>query len=85
MLTRVNLCRYSGESGVDLAGVFKQSSTTTPILIMYTSEKEVAEKTFFKFANKKQTSVLVVTLSGSGAREEKIARKTLQKAMHEVM
>ena len=64
--------------------MLRQSSPKMPILILYHTERESAEKLFKDFANRKQSRTLVVPLSDSGVSEEKKARKALQKGMNEV-
>ena len=62
----------------------KLSAPLTPILLMYMSEGDLAEKMFHEYANKKQCSTVVVQLSNAGPNEERRARKTIQTAMREV-
>ena len=78
------MCRCSGDVTLDHQLLLKQSGPTTPLLIMYTMEKDAAEKVLYEFARRKQQSYKSVVLSGSGAGEERLARKTIQEAMTEV-
>ncbi|XP_071954985.1 uncharacterized protein [Antedon mediterranea] len=75
--------RYVTESLLDLASVLRQSSPTTPILLMYTSEAQLATRLFTEFANKKQTKTATVFLSGASQNEGRQVRKVLVKAMQE--
>ena len=76
--------RYSGDMSLDVQFLVKQSSVTSPVLIMYTTERDAAEKVLYEIARKKQQSHKTVVLSGSGDGEERMARKTIQEAMSEV-
>ena len=77
-------CRYLSESLYDITGVLKQSTPTTPVLMMFSKERETAERLFTGFATKKQIPTLVVSLSGRGPGEEKVVKKNLQQGMAEV-
>ena len=76
--------RYVGDVSLDIGLLLKQSSATTPLLLMYAKEPEAAEKMFSEFASKKQCKSLVLNLSDYGPTEEKMARKMLQHAAKEV-
>ena len=76
--------RYSGDVPFDHQYVLKQSTPTTPVLIMYTREKDAGEKTLHEFARKKQQGYKTIMLSGSGPAEDRQARKTIQECMAEV-
>lgn len=76
--------RYIGETALDLPGVVKLSTPFTPILLMYSSEGNLAEKLFHEYANKKQSQTVVIPLSNAGANEERRARRTINTAMQEV-
>ena len=66
-----------------MAAILRQSCPTTPVLFLYNQEREMAEKIITEFANRKQCRTLVVTLSGVGQTEERLAKKYLQKGMEE--
>ena len=72
------------DSGTDFTMALRHSSTTTPVLILFTHERNAAEIMFSEFANKKEAKTLVVPLSGAGIVEERKAVVCLQKAMNEV-
>ena len=77
-------CRYSSDVPFDHQFTFKQSSPTTPVLIVYTKEKDAGERVLAEFARKKQQSYKSVMLSGSGPGEERQARKIIQESMTDV-
>ena len=77
-------CRYSADVPFDHQFTFKQSSPTTPVLIVYTKEKDAGERVLAEFARKKQQSYKSVMLSGSGPGEERQARKIIQESMTDV-
>ncbi len=62
----------------------KMSSPLTPILMLFTKERESAEKMWEDFSVKKQCETVSVVLSGTGAGEEKMARKSIHQAMETV-
>ena len=74
----------SEANGIDLQAVLRLSQPSTPILMLYTSEKDTAERRFAEFAQRKQASVLLVPLSGPSHSVEKMAKKYLLKGMQEV-
>ena len=76
--------RYLMDSGPDFTMALRQSSPTTPLLILFTQERNTAEIMFSEFANRKEAKTLVVPLSGTGIVEERKAIVCLQKAMNEV-
>ena len=76
--------RYGNDPSVDMMGASKQGSPNTPILLIYTSEKDAAEKLLFETVSKKQVQLNTVSLSGSGPSEAKKAKKAIQAAMNEV-
>ena len=76
--------RYSGEIPLDMSAVLRQSSPQIPILIIYSTERDTAEKLVFEFANRKQVKTLVAHLSGSGASEDRTVKRLLAKGMKEV-
>ena len=80
------LLRYSGEYALDLATCVKQSTPQTPILLLYTTESDTAERLLNEQANKKGVKISAVPISGQAPlAEEKTARKYIAKAMAEVM
>ena len=64
--------------------LYRQTSPTTPLLVMYTMEKDAAEKCLYKCVHNRQQDYKAIMLSGSGAGEERMARKNIQEAMTEV-
>jgi hypothetical protein len=71
----------SEANSLDLNGALRQSSPKTPLLVLYLTEKEVAEKTVMNFAAKKQLDLIPVSMSGPTHAIEKATRKCLMKAM----
>ena len=64
--------------------LYRQTTPTTPLLVMYTMEKDAAEKCLYECVRKRQQDYKAIMLSGSGAGEERMARKNIQEAMTEV-
>ncbi|XP_033113255.1 dynein heavy chain 5, axonemal-like isoform X2 [Anneissia japonica] len=75
--------KYVTESLLDLASVLRQSSPTTPILLMYTCEAQLATKLFTEFANKKQMKTTAIFLTGASQNEDRQVRKVVITAMQE--
>ena len=63
--------------------VFRQTSPTTPVILLYKTERELTERIISEFGQKKQVRILTVTLSGMGQGEDRVARKYLHKGMEE--
>jgi hypothetical protein len=77
--------RFCGEVSLDLPLVLRQSSPTIPILMLYQDNPQVARRLVYDFAMRKQMKTLVVSLSGAGIAEDRVARKKIQKAAQEVL
>ncbi|KAI8520697.1 hypothetical protein Bbelb_004510 [Branchiostoma belcheri] len=75
--------KYAGEIPLDLPGVLRQSTPQTPIILLYTSESDLAETLFTEFAAKKQEACQVVYLSSGSPQEERRVRRAMAKAAEE--
>ncbi|XP_066278010.1 uncharacterized protein [Branchiostoma lanceolatum] len=75
--------KYAGEIPLDLPSVLRQSTPQTPIILLYTSESDLAETLFVEFAAKKQESCQVVYLSSGSPQEERRVRRAMAKAAEE--
>ena len=62
----------------------RQSSATTPLLLLYVSESTTAERAVFELASKRGVALTTVAVSAHDKNEEKTARKVLSKASVEV-
>jgi hypothetical protein len=70
--------------GIDFNTMLRQSSPTTPVLLLYKFETEMAYKVFMDYANKKQNKPIIKTLTENTAATEKAVKRIIQKGMTEV-
>lgn len=62
----------------------RQSSPSTPVLLLYQFETEMAYKVFIDYANKKQNKPVIKTLTENTAATEKAVKRIILKGMTEV-
>ena len=76
--------RYYGDIGIDLPTMLRQSAPLVPLMVLYTTEADIAVKIVVDFSNKKQIKLLQVSITDNNPNTERTARKCIQKAMEEV-
>ena len=64
--------------------MFRQSSTTLPIMLLFRNESEMAFKLFLDFAHKKQVKIVTILLTDNNTGEERAIKKQILKGMAEV-
>ena len=68
---------------LDLSTVLKQSTPTTPILMLYNGEQELVDRLIKEAAQRKQIEIIRYILSGHVS-EEKTVRAVVQHAIAQV-
>ncbi|XP_070190368.1 uncharacterized protein [Littorina saxatilis] len=75
--------KYSTDVPPDFSTLQKQSSPTTPIIMIFDTEADTAVKLFTDFANRKQNCHVEIYLTDNGSAPERVVRKQIQKGMAE--
>ncbi|ESO89151.1 hypothetical protein LOTGIDRAFT_229063 [Lottia gigantea] len=75
--------KFFGEIPLDLPSLLRQSSTSIPIILLFSFEGDLASKLFTDFANRKQAKSIVINLTDYSPATDKYVKKQIQKAMAE--
>lgn len=77
--------RYLGDLPPDFPTLLRQSSPTTPIIMLFDNESETCVKLFTDFANRKQNQHVEIYLTDNSMVPERVVRKQIQQGMTEVL
>ncbi|XP_076466964.1 uncharacterized protein LOC143298129 [Babylonia areolata] len=75
--------KYTADVPPDFSTLLRQSSPTSPIIMIFDTEADTAVKLFTDFANRKQNRHVEIYLTDNGSAPERVVRKQIQKGMVE--